>query len=48
MRFKAAKGETLHFRAQGPDAAVAIAAILALVQGGFVVEGEATSPGPAP
>jgi phosphocarrier protein len=43
MRFKAAKGETLHFRANGPDAVVALAAILALVEGGFAVEGEASS-----
>ena len=48
MRFKAAKGETLHFRAKGPDAAVALAAILALVKGGFAVDGEATPSGPAP
>ena len=46
MRFKAAKGETLHFRANGPDAAVALAAILALVEGGFAVEGEASSQQP--
>src|SRR5258708_19779725 len=37
MRFKAAKGETLHFRANGPDAAVALAAILSLIEGGFPV-----------
>jgi phosphocarrier protein HPr len=43
MRFKAAKGETLHFRAQGPDAATALAAILALVEGGFAVDGETSS-----
>jgi phosphocarrier protein len=43
MRFKATKGETLHFRAHGPDAAAALAAILALVEGGFAVEGEASS-----
>ncbi|TMG86042.1 MAG: HPr family phosphocarrier protein [Betaproteobacteria bacterium] len=42
MRFKAAKGETLHFRAYGPDAAVALAAILALVERGFAVDGEAS------
>jgi len=40
MRFKAAKGETLHFRASGADAAQALAAIVALVEGGFAVEGE--------
>ena len=43
MRFKAAKGETLHFRAHGPDAAVALAAILALVEGGFAIDSEASS-----
>jgi len=48
MRFKAAKGETLHFRAKGPDAASALAAILALVEGGFVLDGEAPSQQPAP
>ena len=46
MRFKAAKGETLHFRARGADAAVALAAILALVEGGFTVDGEASSKRP--
>ena len=40
MRFKAAKGETLHFRASGDDAAEALAAIVALVERGFAVEGE--------
>ncbi len=40
MRFKAAKGETLHFRASGDDAAEAVAAIVALVERGFAVEGE--------
>jgi phosphocarrier protein HPr len=35
MRFKAAKGVTLHFRAIGTDAGQALAAILALVAGGF-------------
>jgi phosphocarrier protein len=40
MRFKAAKGETLHFRANGSDAAEALAAILALVDQGFVIAGE--------
>src|SRR5258708_34726216 len=43
MRFKAAKGETPHFRANGPDAAVAPAAILPLVEGGFAADGEASS-----
>jgi phosphotransferase system HPr-like phosphotransfer protein len=38
MRFKASKGATLHFRASGADAGTALAAILALVNGGF--EGE--------
>ena len=38
MRFKAAKGETLHFRASGSDAAAALGAIVALVEGGFAVE----------
>jgi phosphocarrier protein HPr len=47
MRFKAAKGETLHFRTKGPDAAVALAAILALVEGGFAVDGEATTQQPS-
>jgi phosphocarrier protein len=46
MRFKAAKGETLHFRANGPDAAVALAAILALVEGGFAINGEVASQQP--
>ena len=40
MRFKAAKGETLHFRASGPDAPEALAAIVALVERGFAIEGE--------
>ncbi len=39
MRFKAAKGETLHFRATGSDARQALAAILALVAGGFEADG---------
>ena len=43
MRFKAARGETLHFRASGPDAAAALAAILALVEGGFAIDGEPTA-----
>ena len=38
MRFKAAKGETLHFRAAGADADAALAAILALVQSGFAAD----------
>ena len=46
MRFKAAKGETLHFRASGPDAAVALAAILSLVEGGFAIDGETISSPP--
>jgi phosphocarrier protein HPr len=43
MRFKAAKGETLHFRANGVDAAEALAAIVALVERGFATEGEDAS-----
>ena len=42
MRFKAAKGATLHFRAHGPDAAVALTALLALIEGGFAIDGEAS------
>jgi phosphocarrier protein len=38
MRFKASKGATLHFRATGADAGQALAAILALVAGGFEAE----------
>jgi phosphocarrier protein HPr len=40
MRFKAAKGATLHFRAKGSDAGAALAAILALVERGFDTEGD--------
>ena len=40
MRFKAAKGATLHFRASGPDASAALAAVLALVEGGFATDAE--------
>jgi phosphocarrier protein HPr len=43
MRFKAAKGETLHFRARGPDALEALKAILSLVERGFATEGEEAS-----
>lgn len=43
MRFKAAKGETLHFRASGIDAAEALAAIVSLVERGFATEGEDAS-----
>lgn len=43
MRFKAAKGETLHFRASGSDAAEALAAIVALVERGFAIDGEESS-----
>ena len=43
MRFKAAKGAMLHFRAHGPDAAAALAAILALVEGEFGVHDQASS-----
>jgi phosphocarrier protein HPr len=46
MRFKAAKGETLHFRASGADAAEALAAIVALVTRGFVVEDEESTQPP--
>ena len=35
MAVKAAKGTTLRFRAKGPDAAEALAALQALVVGGF-------------
>ena len=42
MRYKAARGATLHFRAIGTDAAEALAAILALVERGFETEGEET------
>ena len=38
MRFKAPKGATLHFRASGVDAGPALAAIFALVEGGFEAE----------
>jgi phosphocarrier protein HPr len=38
MRYKAAKGATLHFRTRGADAMQALAAILALVQRGFEAE----------
>ena len=48
MRFKAAKGETLHFRAKGLDAPAALAAILALVEGGFALDGETSSQQPVP
>jgi phosphocarrier protein len=46
MRFKAAKGETLHFRASGSDAGEALAAIVSLVERGFATEGEESSPPP--
>ena len=46
MRFKAAKGATLHFRTSGPDASAALAAVLALVEGGFATDGEASSQQP--
>ena len=46
MRFKAAKGETLHFRASGSDAAEALAAIIALVERGFASEAEESSQPP--
>src|SRR5947209_19173283 len=43
MRFKATKGETLHFRAKGSDAAEALAAIVSLVERGFAPDPESTS-----
>jgi phosphocarrier protein HPr len=46
MRFKAAKGETLHFRASGSDAAEALAAIVSLVERGFATEGEESAQPP--
>jgi phosphocarrier protein HPr len=42
MRFKAAKGATLHFRASGADASLALAAILALIARGFEAEDDET------
>ena len=41
MRAKAPKGTVLHFRAEGEDAAAAVQAMVALVDGGFS-EGEDT------
>ncbi len=35
MRVKAARGTTLHFRADGPEAAAAVAALVALVDRAF-------------
>jgi phosphocarrier protein HPr len=46
MRFKAAKGQTLHFRASGSDAAEALTAIVALVERGFASEAEESSQPP--
>ena len=47
MRFKAAKGEMLHFRASGADATDALAAIVALVERGFTTDDEeSTQPPP--
>jgi len=46
MRFKAAKGETLHFRASGADAADALSAIVSLVQRGFVADDEESAQPP--
>jgi phosphocarrier protein len=46
MRFKAAKGETLHFRTSGPDAAEALAAVVSLVERGFATEAEEASQPP--
>jgi phosphocarrier protein len=40
MRFKAARGATLHFRTSGTDATEALTAILALVERGFDVDGD--------
>jgi phosphocarrier protein HPr len=45
MRFKAARGATLHFRTRGADATEALTAILALVERGFDTEGD---PAPQP
>ncbi|MBV9637041.1 MAG: HPr family phosphocarrier protein, partial [Methylobacteriaceae bacterium] len=39
MAVKATKGATLHFRARGPDAAEALAALRELVALGFSEEG---------
>jgi len=44
MRFKAAKGETLHFRASGSDATEALAAIVALVDAHMTDEEEQLKP----
>src|SRR5207302_10962423 len=46
MRFKATKGETLHFRARGSDAAEALAAIISLVERGFATEPESSPQAP--
>ncbi len=46
MRFKAARGVTLHFRTRGADATEALRAILALVECGFATEGDETPPRP--
>jgi phosphocarrier protein len=46
MRFKAAKGEMLHFRARGADAVEALAAIVSLVERGFATEHEEPSEPP--
>jgi len=44
MRVKAAKGSTLHFRVSGPDAAEALATMLALVEHRFGEEPPAAGP----
>jgi phosphocarrier protein len=41
MRVKAPKGTVLHFRAEGPDAAAAVAALSSLVERRFDEEDEA-------
>src|SRR5438552_15309950 len=46
MRFKAAKGETLHFRASGADATEALVAIVALVERGFTTDDEESAQPP--
>ena len=43
MRFKAAKGATLHFRASGTDAGQALESILALVARGFESDADDTA-----
>jgi phosphocarrier protein HPr len=45
MAFKATKGDTLHFRASGPDAEQALAALRHLVDAAFHEGGAGTSHG---